>query len=72
VIGYYSNEFNIKFCVKLGQKATDTCAMLSEAYGGEVMKRSSAFERYKWFKEGREDVEDDKRKMWSSKISKNR
>jgi hypothetical protein len=27
---------NIKFCVKLGNNASGTCAMLSEAYGGGV------------------------------------
>jgi hypothetical protein len=32
---------NIKFCVKLGKNASDTCAMLSEAYEGEAMKKSS-------------------------------
>jgi len=26
--------FYIKFCVKLGQNPSDTCAVLSEAYGG--------------------------------------
>jgi hypothetical protein len=30
---------NIKFCVKLGKNASDTFAMLSEAYGGEAMKK---------------------------------
>jgi hypothetical protein len=27
--------------VKLGKNASDTCAMLFEAYGGEAMKKSS-------------------------------
>jgi hypothetical protein len=34
---------NIKFCVKLGTNASDTCEMLFEAYGGEYMKRSNVF-----------------------------
>jgi hypothetical protein len=37
--------------VKLGKNASDTCAMLSEAYGGEAMKISSVLEWHKWFKE---------------------
>jgi hypothetical protein len=36
----------------------ETCAMLFEAYGGEAMEKSSDFEWHKWFKEGRENVED--------------
>jgi uncharacterized metal-binding protein len=32
-------QISIKFCVKLGKNASDTCEMLSEAYGGEVTKR---------------------------------
>jgi hypothetical protein len=27
---------NIKFCVKLGKNASDTCAMLSKAYGDKL------------------------------------
>jgi hypothetical protein len=38
--GFYSNEINIKFCVKLGKNESDTYAMLSEAYGREAMKNS--------------------------------
>jgi hypothetical protein len=37
-------RINIKFYVKLGKHASETCAMLSEAYGGEAMKKSSVFE----------------------------
>jgi hypothetical protein len=29
--------------VKLGKNASDTCAVLSEVYGGEAMKKSSVF-----------------------------
>jgi hypothetical protein len=34
---------NIKFCVKSGKNASDTYAMLSEAYGGEAVKNSKCF-----------------------------
>jgi hypothetical protein len=37
--------------MKLGNNASDICAMLSEAYGGDAMKKSSVFEWHKWFKE---------------------
>jgi len=36
---------NTQFCVKLGNTASGTCAMLSEAYGGETMKTLNVF---KW------------------------
>jgi hypothetical protein len=35
--------------------------MLSEAYGGEILKKSSVFEWHKRFKEGWENMEDDER-----------
>jgi hypothetical protein len=52
---------NIKFCVELGKNASDTCALLSEAYGGEAMKKSSVFELHKGFKECHENVKGDER-----------
>jgi hypothetical protein len=42
---------NIKFCVKLGKNASNNCAMLFEAYGGEGMKKSIVLEWQKRFKE---------------------
>jgi len=44
---FLEQRINIKFCVKLGKNASDTCAIPSEAYGAEVMKNSSAFEWHK-------------------------
>jgi hypothetical protein len=41
--GIFEKRININFCVKLGRNASCTCAMLSDVYGGEAMKRSSAF-----------------------------
>jgi hypothetical protein len=32
-------QINIKFWVKLGKNTSDTCAVLSKAYGGEAMKK---------------------------------
>jgi hypothetical protein len=37
---YLEQCVNIKFCVKLGKNASDTCAVPSEAYGGDAMKKS--------------------------------
>jgi hypothetical protein len=37
--------------VKLGNNAIDTCAMFSEVYGGEAMKKSNVFEWHKQLKE---------------------
>jgi hypothetical protein len=45
--------------VKLGKNACDTSALLSEACGGEAMKKSSVFERHKWFKEDHKNMESD-------------
>jgi len=47
---FLEQRININFCVKLGKNASDTYAMLSMAYGGEAMKRSSVSELHKWFK----------------------
>jgi hypothetical protein len=58
---YLEQRINIKFCVELERNASDNCAMLYEAYGGEAMKKSSVFEWYKWFKGGSEKFEDDER-----------
>jgi hypothetical protein len=47
--------------VRLGKNASDTCAMLSEAYRGEAMKESCVSEWHKWFKEGHKNMGDDER-----------
>jgi hypothetical protein len=52
-------RINITFCVKLGNNASDTCVILSEAYEGEAIRKSSTSEWHKWFKEDHENVEDD-------------
>jgi hypothetical protein len=46
--------------VKLGKNASDTCAVLSKADGGEVMKKAIVFEWQKRSKEGCEKVQDAK------------
>jgi hypothetical protein len=54
-------RINIKFCAKLGKNASETLQMLTEAYGADAIKKSSVSEWRKRFKEGQEDVKDDKR-----------
>jgi hypothetical protein len=44
-----------KFCVKLGKKANDTCAVLSKTYGGETVEKSNVFEWHKQLKESCHD-----------------
>ena len=54
-------RYAIKLCFKLGKNATETYGMLQTAFGPSCMNRSSAFERYKRFKEARESVRDEER-----------
>jgi hypothetical protein len=56
---FLEQQISIKFCVKLGRNASDTCGMLSGACGEEAMKMSSVFDWYERFREGRENVKDD-------------
>ena len=51
-------RYAIKFCFKLGKKATETYGMLHTTFGASCMNRASVFE---WHKEGRESVRDDER-----------
>jgi len=44
-------RINVKFCVKLGRNASDSCAMISEAYGGEAVESVDCFECHKRFSE---------------------
>jgi len=52
---------NIKFCVKINKSASEMLAELTVACGEYAMKKLSGFEWHRWFKEGREDVQDDPR-----------
>jgi hypothetical protein len=40
---FLQEQINIKFCVKSGKNASDTCTVLSETCGGEAAKISSVF-----------------------------
>ena len=52
---------NVKFSVRLGKTPSVALGMLQEMYRDETMSCSCVFEWHKWFKGGREDVEDDSR-----------
>ena len=54
-------RYAIKFCFKLGKKATETYGMLQTAFRPSCMNQASVFEWHKRFKEGREPVRDDER-----------
>ncbi|GFY25364.1 protein GVQW3 [Trichonephila clavipes] len=51
----------IKFCFRLGHKATETFAKLQLAYGDSVLSRAQAFRWFKAFSEGKESIEDEPR-----------
>ena len=42
-------RYAIKFCFKLGKKATETYRMFQTAFGASCMNRASVFERHKSF-----------------------
>ena len=52
-------RYAIKFCFKLGKKATETYGRLKTAFGQSCMNRASVSEWLKRFKEGMESVRDD-------------
>ena len=54
-------RYEIQFCFKLGKNATETYGMVQTAFGPSYMNRTSVFEWYKRFKEGRESVGDNER-----------
>ncbi|UYV69011.1 hypothetical protein LAZ67_6002010 [Cordylochernes scorpioides] len=53
----------IKFCVKNEIKCADAFRMLTVAFGEATLDRSNVYRWYKMFSEGREDVNDEERKM---------
>jgi len=58
---FTSNEFVVKFCVKIGTSVTETFEMLKIAFREGVMGRTQMYEWWKRFKEGRTSVDDDPR-----------
>ena len=62
-------QYEKKFCFKLGKNATETYGMLQTAFGASCMNQASVFEWQKRFKEGRESVRDDERCARSKEIN---
>ena len=67
--GHLEERYAIKFCFKLGKKATETYGMLQTAFEPPCMNRASVFDWHKRFKEGRESVRDDERCGKSKKVN---
>ena len=51
----------IKFCLKIGMNATETCGKLQEAYGKDALSRAHIFSWFKDFLTGRDSVENEPR-----------
>ena len=66
-------RINMKFLVRLGETPTEALKLFQEVYGDDTMSRTRLFERYRKFKEGREEVEDDHRsgRQSTSRTDKN-
>ena len=54
----FEERYAIKFCFKLGKKATETYGMVQTAFRPSCMNRASVFGWHKRFKECRESVRD--------------
>ena len=54
-------RYAIKFCFKLGKKATETYGILQTTFRPSCMNQASVFEWHKRFKEDRESVRDGER-----------
>ena len=62
-------QYEIKFCFKLGKNATETYGMPQTAFRSSCMNRASVFEWHKRFKKGRESVRDDERRGRSKEVN---
>ena len=62
-------RYAIKFCFKLGKKATETYRMLQTAFQPSCMNQASVFEWHKRFKEGRESVRNGERCERSKEVN---
>jgi hypothetical protein len=50
---------NITFLFKLGKTPTETYEMSQTLCGDKDLKHFNVFEWFKWFKDGRKDLQDD-------------
>ena len=54
-------RLTIKFCFKAGKSAMETLQMVNAACGDQALTLSNVFRWYGRFRDGREDIEDDRR-----------
>jgi hypothetical protein len=52
-------HYTIKFCVKLGESATDTYKTIQKAFGNDSPSHAQVFPWHKYVVNGREVVEDE-------------
>ncbi|GFX92574.1 hypothetical protein TNCV_2520331 [Trichonephila clavipes] len=57
-MAFVQHRMNIKYCVRLGKSATETCKMLKYVYGRDTLSGTQAFEWHRRFREGKDSVED--------------
>ena len=67
--GCEEERYAIKFCFKLGKKATETYGMHHTAFRPPCMNRASVFQWHKRFKDGRASVRDDERYGKSKEVN---
>jgi len=51
------HRVSVKFCVELGESATETDVLLKKVYGDECLSRTKVFKWFKMLKVGRERSE---------------
>jgi hypothetical protein len=51
---------NIKFCFKTGKTATETFQLTKQLHGDNALSRTRVFEWYERFRDGRENLEDER------------
>jgi hypothetical protein len=59
MVDVHEQRTNIKFFFKLKRTFTETHKMVKKVYGDECMSRTSCYEWYKLFKDGRQSTHDE-------------
>ncbi|XKL63961.1 hypothetical protein PGB90_006325 [Kerria lacca] len=54
-------RYTTKFCFKCGKSATKTFEMMKNCYGNECMHRTNVYRWFKYFKDGKQSVNNEKR-----------
>ena len=56
----FEQRANIKFCFKIGKTFTETFELMKKVYGDDCLSRARVHEWFTRFRDGREDINDDK------------